>query len=363
MKKCMPLYFFSLLVFALMGSLELHAGYTLKGGKLVNNKELATLSVQEHYSLAMNAYQKKNWEELVRQAIIVTKNFPASPFAHEALFYLGVGYFHLKDYELANEQFSAYLKKQTTPKFFEEAIEYKFSIAEKFQKGAKKHVMGWENMPKWLPAREEAIAIYDEVITALPHHDLAAQALYGKARLYLKDEDFKASIEAYQTLIRKFPKHSLAPQSYIGIAEVYLTQSQSEYPDPDFLDLAEINLRKFRLDFPGEERISVAEEMFLDMQEVYASSLFETGEFFERTKKPHAAVIYYTKIIAKYPSTKTAGKAQKRMQVLNKNVKKEKPVQEQKAERAPQQAPQETVFHEELKEQPNAATSQEGEIR
>ncbi len=305
---------FSALLFAPIAS---HASYTYKNGKLIKSEEVATMSVQEHYSAAMDAYQKQNWEEVIHHSVIVIKNFSSTPFAQEAYFYLGVSYFHIEEYEFSNRFLTKYLKKQATPKFFEEAIQYKFRIAEKYHKGERKHILGMENMPKWIPAREEAIAIYDEVITALPHHELAAQALFGKGRLLLKDEEYKSSIETYQTLIRRFPKHPLAAESYIGVGEVYLTQAQEEYPDQDFLDLAEINLRKFRNDFPGEEKVVVAEKMFLQMKEVYASDLYDTGRFYERTSKPHAAYIYYTRIMAKYPETKVSGLANKRLSRLS----------------------------------------------
>lgn len=301
----------------LCAPLASHAAYTFKNGKLIKSEEVATMSVQEHYSAALDAFQKQNWDEVVHQSLIVIKNFPSSPFAHEAYFYLGVGYFHTEEFEYANRFLTTYLKKQATPKFFEDAIQYKFKIAEKYHRGAKKHILGWETMPKWVPAREEAIAIYDEVITALPHHELAAHALFGKAKLLLKDEEYKASIETYQTLIRRFQKHPLAAESYIGIAQVYLVQSQSEYPDQDFLDLAEINMRKFRHNFPGEEKLAVAEKMLLDMKEVFASDLYDTGRFYERTAKPHAAYIYYTRILAKYPETKVSQLANKRLSKLN----------------------------------------------
>jgi tetratricopeptide (TPR) repeat protein len=254
------------------------------------------------------------------------KQFPSSPFVQEAVFYLGVGYFHLQDYEVANKHFSNYLKKQTTPRHFEEAIQYKFSIAEQFQGGAKKHVLGMEAMPKWLPAREDAIAIFDEVVSALPHHDLGAKALYGKAELLVKEEDFKAAVETYQTLIRRFPKNSLAVDSYLGIAEVYFTQCRAEYPDLDFLDLAEINLRKFKQDFPGDARVATAEKIVADMKEVYAGTLYETGQFFERTKKAKASLLYYKKVISQYPDTKIAVLAKERMNALKiEEVKKEAP--------------------------------------
>jgi outer membrane protein assembly factor BamD (BamD/ComL family) len=310
--------FVYLLVSALLSApIASHAAYTFKNGKLIKSEEVATMSVQEHYSAAMDAFQKQKWDEVIHHSVIVIKNFGGSPFAQESYFYLGIAYFHSGEYEFANRFLTKYLKKQATPKFFEEAIQYKFKIAEKYHKGAKKHVLGMENMPKWVPAREEAISIYDEVVTALPHHELAAQALFGKAQLLLKEEDYKASVETYQTLIRRFPKHPLAAESYIGVCEVYLVQSQAEYPDQDYLDLSEINLRKFRMNFPGDEKIAIAEKMFHNMNEVFASDLYDTGRFYERTNKPQAAHIYYTRILAKYPQTKVSEVANKRLGRLN----------------------------------------------
>ena len=311
MKKVVPYFLFLLAL--LSAPLGAHATYVFKNGKLIKSEEVATLSVQEHYSVAMDAYQKQNWEEVIHQSLIVIKNFSSTPFAQESYFYMGIAYFQCGEYEYANRFLTRYLKKQATPKFFEEAIQCKFKIAEQYHRGAKKHVLGWDTMPKWVPARSEAIAIYDEVITALPHHELSAHALFGKGKLLLKEEEYKGSIETYQILIRRFPKHPLAAESYIGIAEVYLVQSQAEYPDQDYLDLAEINLRKFRYDFPGEEKLAVAEKMLMDMREVYASDLYDTGRFYERTNKAQAAYIYYTRILAKYPETKVSELVNKRL--------------------------------------------------
>jgi outer membrane protein assembly factor BamD (BamD/ComL family) len=52
------------------------------------------------------------------------------------------------------------------------------------------------------------------------------------------------------------------------------------------------------------------------MQEVYAKSFYEIGQFYERTKKPHASVLYYSKIIKTFPNTKSAELSKKRLKVL-----------------------------------------------
>ena len=191
---------------------SLQSAYTIKDGRLINMHEIATLSVQEHYSLAKQALELKNWPELIRQSQIIVKNFPGTDFAWDCYFYLGEAYFHLRELDFANANFSTYLK-QLAPKFFEQSIEYKFQIAQLFEKGDKKPLFGLEGMPKWVPAYEEAIAIYEEVIMALPQHDLAVQAMLGKGNLLFKEGEFKESIETFQTLIRRFPKHPLACDS------------------------------------------------------------------------------------------------------------------------------------------------------
>ncbi|HPE85227.1 MAG: outer membrane protein assembly factor BamD [Chlamydiia bacterium] len=274
-------------------------------------------SVHEFYSAAQEASQDSNWSEVIKNGKVVVTHYSDSPFAPEALFLLAVAYFETQEYEQANKCFTEYLKKQTTKDAFEQAIRYKFEIARNFEDGAKMHLMGWQYLPKLISAKDFAIEIYDEVIATLPRHELASEALYRKASLLFELEDFKPSIEAYQALIRRFPKHHRAPESYIGIAKVYLKQCETEFKDPDFLDLAEINMRKFEADFPTEERLIEAKNMLLSMKEKYAGELFETGQFFERTKKAQAAALYYHSITTRYPETNAAAKAEKRLQKLS----------------------------------------------
>lgn len=314
--KMLSLFAFGVLSFPILS----HAAYTVKDGKLIAMHEMATLSVQEHYSLAKEAMEGGDWFELIRQSQVVVKNFPETPFAQDCYFYLGVAYFNLQELDFASRNFSLYLKKNTSPKFFEKAIEYKYLIAEQFGEGAKRRLLGQEALPKWLPSRLEAIAIYDEVVMALPQHDLAVKSLFGKANILFKEDEFSESIEAYQTLLRRFPKHPLACDSYIAITKVYHKQAQKEYPDPDYLDLAALNIKKFKMDFPGNPKTAESEAVFQEMLEVYAKELYKTAQFYERTKKPSASVIYYSKILTKYPSTKIAMQSQDRLEKLKGKV-------------------------------------------
>lgn len=270
-------------------------------------------SVQEFYSYMQEAIDEADWWAAIDFGQIVLYHFPDSPYGQEIPFFVGMAYLQLGQHELANESLSEYLKKSTNPKHFDEAIDAKFEIAEFFREGGKKRLFGSHKLPAILPAKEDALTIYDEIIASMPHHELAAKAMLGKAEIQTYYEDFRPSVETLHLLIRRFPKHELAAESYLRINQVYLSQAETQLLDPDLLDLAEVNLRKFKLAFPREPRVASAEKAFTEMKEIFAQNLLETGRFYKKRKQMDAAIIYFSKIVAKYPESQAATVAREQL--------------------------------------------------
>ncbi len=277
-------------------------------------------SVEDRYRVAMEAMGKQDWKAAIRQNRRILAYYPGTTFAKEADYYLATAYLAQGEYIRADQYLSRYITTQTSPTFFEEAIRKKFEIAKAFDGGGKKHLFNAKVLPKVLPARDEALRLYDEVIASLPRDEVAAESLYRKGELLLFFKKYKESVESFQTLIRRFPKHQLAPESFMGIGNVYLQQCAATFPDPAHLELAEINLRKFRRAFPGEPRITQTEGLISLMKERFAKELFDVGHFYQKTKKVDAAAIYYSTIIVRYPNTKQAKHAEKRLRKLGREI-------------------------------------------
>ncbi len=272
-------------------------------------------SVTDYNAALQEAVAAQDWWSVIDYADTIAYHYPDSPFGQDAAYQCAEAYFKMGQYELANQCLTNYLN-QPAPKHFEEAIEYKFTIAELFRNGTKLRLFESHKMPQLLPAEEEAVKLYDEVITTLPHHEMAASSLMGKAKIQVFMEDFRPSVETFQLLIRRFPKHELAAQAYLEINRSYLLQSQIEHLDLDLLDLAEMNMKKFHVAFPREERLEEAEKLLSDMRELYAANLLDTGRYYEKIKKTPASIIYYTKVVAKYPTTMAAKNAREKLEHL-----------------------------------------------
>lgn len=301
------------LLFILFFPLSVMAGISHVNGKWSSEKYIPTLSVQEHYDLGCQALYKNNWDEAFIHFMVIIHHFDDTPFYADSLFNSGVCYYFKNEFDLANRQFDQYLSHSGKLKYFEKVFEFKYHIADYYQKGRKKHLFGFSYLPKLASGRGDALVILDEIIAALPGKDIAAKSLFAKAEVLRKRREYRECIDSLLTLVRRFPKHSLSADSYVKISEIYYEQSILESQNPDLIALAKVNISRFIKSFPGDERIQMADKNLLAMQEVYAQSLYDTGRFYERKKKPHASAIYYQDAIQKYPGTEAAQKSQRRL--------------------------------------------------
>jgi len=268
-----------------------------------------------YYTEATQCYSQKDWKtaaDRFKNALAIAPDC-SDELTH---YYLGVCYFELEEYDLANVSFTNYLKKSTSPEYFREVMEYKFCIAEYFRQGGKRRMLCNKDLPKCFNGHALAIEVYDEIIASFPSDDLTAYSLYGKAELLKSGQQYRESVECLKLLIKRFPKHTLGPESYILISRIYLDQCLQEFQNPDLLALAELNTRKFAQDYPGEERLCMAEQMAQEIKETFAVGFLRTGSFYERICKPQAAILYYRKAIREFPDTQVAVICQERLMRL-----------------------------------------------
>lgn len=296
---------------------HLDAAFTIREGKLTVAERSSESSLSELFNCGVTFMEMEDWKAAAQKFEIVASNAPEVLLGQISQYNLGVCYYQLKEYEMANTAFSAYLLCSTNPVYFQNSVEYKYHIARAFGNGARRSPFGTPNLPKIIAGKDFAIEIYDEVIAAIPSGEMAASALYEKANLLWEVRDYRGSVESFQMLIKRFPKHELTPEAYLMITYVYLDQCRNEFQNPDLLAFAEISLRKFKVDFPGDEdRLAKAEFNVMWIREQYAHGLYTTAQFYERTKNKEAALIYYQKAMTQFPDTQVSSWCRSRLITL-----------------------------------------------
>ena len=103
----------------------------------------------------------------------------------------------MDDPDLSNKEFSTFLKLKGSARHFEDAMRYKFFIAEKFQNGYYGHLFGVSALPRLEPQWDTAYELYEEVTMVLPRSELAGKAMFQKAIMLRADERFEESVETF----------------------------------------------------------------------------------------------------------------------------------------------------------------------
>lgn len=273
---------------------------------VAESKEPFSFTASDYYQKFVNSIQSENYKWAEYYGMTLLSAYPKSQFSKDIYFLLGKMYFTEKKLDLANSFFSKYIKEEGISKNLREVFTYKLQIAQQFEKGMKKALFQNKLAPNWLSGREESLQICEEIIMSLPKDDLAAEALFCKSKNLLVKKKFQESIQALEKLAERFPKHLLALEAYLQIGRIYLLQTTKQFPDPDHLELAKINLKKMQCHFPGHPKIQDLMELLDQMESSFAERLFVVAQHYENMDKPNSAAIYYQTIIQEYPNTKQA---------------------------------------------------------
>lgn len=150
---------------------------------IFKTKEDANIYFTDHYNRACDFYNQKNWRQAALEFEKVIFYFSSKEEATDAYYFLGVCCFQMQEYDFSNQAFSNYLKASGRSSYFEEALQYKFCIAEYFRGGYKRRLFKLRYCPKWASARTMALETYDEIIFSVPNKELAAFSLYSKGSL------------------------------------------------------------------------------------------------------------------------------------------------------------------------------------
>lgn len=278
-------------------------GASASRGQASGVEEVGDLrAAQALHGATVEAWERADWPAVRAASRLLLKDHGKTAFAKEALFHLAAAHVQLDQETQALECLDQYLL-QSHPRHFEEALELKLVIAERFAQGRWKPLFGVPSLPRMVPADEDALKILDEVLAAIPSHPLAARALLHKGKLLTMAHDTRGATEAFQQVVRKFPRDALAQEAFVQLARMYGELSHTHFHDANLLDLAEINLAKFERAFPGTERLEEAREQLRGMKERYAAGYLETAAFYRRVSRPGAAAFYCACVLRQYPET------------------------------------------------------------
>jgi len=229
----------------------------------------------------------------------------------DGAFLYGEACFEAGDFWAAYEQYE-YVVENSSGDLFQKALSREVDVARAFLSGRKRMV--WKIFR--VAAYDEAIEMLDRVWERAPGTQLGELALRLKADYFFDKGDMDLAQDEYAALAREYPSGH-----YIRLAMLRsAVAAEATFPGVRFdsqpLVEADERYRQLEAAFPHYAERNQVDARLAGIREQRATKDLEIARWYERTRRPQAAVFYYQLVLHDWPDTLAASQAQRRLELL-----------------------------------------------
>jgi outer membrane assembly lipoprotein YfiO len=246
------------------------------------------------------------WKPAKKALIAWEKANKASPLRDRALFLLADAYYQGDERVKAFYQLDELLEYYQDSRYFYPALEKQYQIADEYLSGYKDSWLGM----RFVDREGEAIEMLFRIQQKSPGSQLAEKSLLRTADYYYADLQYDLAADAYGMYAKSYPRSPIVPKAKLRQAFSSLAQFRGIRFDPTPLIDARTQLLDIAQQYPklaAEENVPMVIEK---IDATFAAKLYNTADFYRRTKKPEAAVYTYRLLIETYPGSSEAKAAQ-----------------------------------------------------
>lgn len=334
-------------VIALFGAARLSAdlvwtpgqGWRIEGGALAGLSGEDGRNALDLMNTARNAEEKGSTRSAIKTYEKVSKKYPNSIYAGEALYRTGLLYEKRKQYFKAFDSFQEMVMKYPSSQKFTQVIAEQYRIAQLLLDGARSYM--WGVIPGF-KNREKSVEYFEQIVRNAPYSDYAPLSLMNVARAHQKMGNTEEAIDALDRMINNYPKNVLTPDAYLKIAQTHASLVDGAYYDQASTKQAITYYEDYLIQFPGDSGAGTAEKGLGDMKTMLAQSKMILADYYFKYRKNYtAAKVFYNEAITTYPDSPVAARARKMLAEVDsrlagnkaQDVKEDKPAEPKKKKR------------------------------
>lgn len=269
-------------------------GWTYQGASEIMDNPKDQLELGQKYEA------KKNWDDAVASYLYILRKWPTTDQAQEAQYRIGLCREGTHDFYKAYLSYQRAINKWPSHPRFEDMMERMYRIGNLFLAGERQKV--WK-IPT-LPSMDKTVEIYEGLIRLGPQSKWASQAQFNIGLAREKQRAYDEAVSAYQKLIDRYPDCDQIEAAYYQIGVAYEKGARRAEYDKSMADKAVEAFQEYLARYPKGDLASDAQQAIVKLQTEQARGLYEVAQFYEKSKKPKAAMIYYNDLIARFPDSR-----------------------------------------------------------
>jgi len=283
--------------------------YEFKDGKWVPVAAPKKGTAEGELALIRQHVERGNGRRAAWAAGRFLKKYPDDPRREEVMSLGGRAEMIRGRYFKAYEWYDRQLTNYPNGQYAERALDRQFEIAEAFLAGKKRWVLG--TLP--ISARGDGLRILGRIAEHVPGSVLAEKALLRIADHHYRQKDYEDATLAYDHFLEMFGRSKQAPYATLQAARATFASFHGVRFDETPLLNAQQRFTVFRQRYPHEARRANVTGILERIHELRAEKSYETGRFYERTRRKVPAKFYYRLVMRDYPGTTWSDKARQRL--------------------------------------------------
>ena len=278
---------------------------------------LPTGEPEELLAEGRRIYEAKGFKDATRYFRSIGKRYPEAAEAEQALFFEAECRRHRRQGPVAFETYKKFVETYPNSRYAVGVAlgEYRLGVD---------HFEG--RIPSFLifgKDRAYGVRILEHMQINFRNHSLADDALMRVVSYHLEERDYADATRVLRRLLAEYPRSEHMLWSRFQLARSLWLQSQGPLYDERLLT----DSRRAFEDYIGTARlagmeqkqakqIAAARKMIVRIDERRAEKEYLIGRFYERTKRPRAAIYYYEHCVRAFPQTESAGSCRKQLEKL-----------------------------------------------
>ena len=240
------------------------------------------------------------------------KKYPQAPDRDRGLFLLAEAYYQYGDRTRAFYHLDELMDYFGESRLFYPALEKQYQIADAYLRGYKTRLFG---IPL-LSATDDGIEMLFRIQERAPGSPLAERAVLRTADYYYDHAQYELAADVYGHYARRYPRSPLLDRVQLRRAFASLAQFRGLNYDATPLIDAKAQLETIQVAYPQmaeEENIAAVIER---INATLAAKHYRTADFYTRTHAPRSAAYIYRYLISRYPESREAEKAKRKLERL-----------------------------------------------
>ncbi len=164
---------------------------------------------------------------------------------------------------------------------------------------------------------DSSVKYFEILIANAPYSDFAPLSLFQVALIHKKRGHEIRAIDAFDRLVNNYPKSMLTPDAYRELANTFSSLVEGPKYDQGATREAIANYKDYLILFPDDNLVEAGEKGLQEMEDTFAKSKLEMGEFYYKKRKNiEAARVFFNEAITVAPNSNSAQNARDYLAVM-----------------------------------------------